>query len=142
MSDAAQVGGSDSERPARSRAGGTAYGAGWALAVVSGTFALVVELPYLPAGVPEGLPALGRGLVVLPFIVLLLLACWLVRRDGLLVGLAAGSLGLAALTAFRGGVPVFLLLAIALLACAAVSALLRWHQDQSGAGSAGTRVEA
>ena len=118
----------------------TGYGAGWGLAAVAGAFALVVALPALFRDAPEGLEVAATGLGLTPFILLLLLACWLVRRDGVLIGCAATAFAVALVTVVQGGAPLFLTLGILLLAVAAVRARRQVRSAVSDGGSA-TKVE-
>jgi hypothetical protein len=110
---------------------------------VASAFALVVLLPQLTRDAAEGLEVFARGLLLMPFVVLLLVACWLVRREGALVGCAAGLLGIAPLTIRQGAAPAIVLLGIVVLGLAGLRAALRQRDaNRPGAAGAGsTRVE-
>ena len=99
---------------------------GWALAVAGAVGALLIHLPRLTDSAPDDLSDhLGAGLFTVPVVLALLLSCWLLRRHGSLVALAALAFVVAVLTAFKGGVPVALALGLGLLAAAGLRAVVR-----------------
>ena len=99
---------------------------GWTLAVAGAAGALLIHLPRLTDSAPDDLSDhLGAGVFTVPVVLALLLSCWLLRRHGHLVAVAALAFVVAVLTVFRGGFPVALALGLALLAAAGLRSAVR-----------------
>jgi hypothetical protein len=99
---------------------------GWALAMAGAAGAVLIHLPRLTDSAPDDLSDyLGAGAFTVPVALALLLSCWLLRRHGPLVAVAALAFVVSVLTAFRGGFPVALALGLVLLAAAGLRAAVR-----------------